>query len=296
MATEESKITFPPRLILCPTDFSELATFALRYAAELARCSNARLLVIYADPFLPPPHFTLGQVEELLHALERAKAATRRHLAEYVQNIVGESVPTETQLVEDTPARAILTTAREHRADLIVMGTHGRSGLSRVMLGSVTERVLRESDRPVLTIRYKPNGAPEPRVSIRRLLCPVNYTPIAMKALQHAVAVAQCSDAELTVVHVLEADAQKTTEREALAHLCEWVPEDVRLHCQVKEMIRRGDAAEQIIEAARELESDLIVLGAQHKRFFDTTVIGTTTVRVTRHAPCPVLVVPSTEQ
>ena len=73
----------------------------------------------------------------------------------------------------------------------------------------------------------------------------MKYTPNAKNALQHAVAVAHCFDAELTVVHVLEANARKTTAREALAHLCEWVPEDVRLHCQVKEMIRRGDAAEQ---------------------------------------------------
>jgi len=201
----------------------------------------------------------------------------------------------ESLLVEDTPARAILETAREREADLIVMGTHGRSGLSRVMLGSVTERVLRESDRPVLTIRYTTGMSPEPRGSIRSLLCPVNYTPVARKALQHAVALAQCFDAELTVVHVLEDEAQKASDREALARLCEWVPEEVRRHCRVKELIRRGDAAEQIIETARALGNDLIVLGAQHKRFFDATVIGTTTVRVTRHAPCPVLVVPSRE-
>ncbi|MCS6817194.1 MAG: universal stress protein [Blastocatellia bacterium] len=293
--TTDSTAIFPPRRILCPTDFSELATFALRYAAELARCSKASLLVMHADPFLPPPYLTAGQFEEMLQALERTKAATRRYLTEYVRNVVGTEPDVEPLLVEDTPARAILETARQREADLIVMGTHGRSGLSRVMLGSVTERVLRESDRPVLTIRYKAEALPTPHVSVRHLLCPVNYTPIARTALQHAVAIARCFNAELTVVHVLEDEAQKASDREALARLCEWVPEDVRAHCQMKELIRRGNAAEQIIETARALGSDMIVLGAHHKRFFDATVIGTTTVRVTRHAPCPVLVVPGRE-
>jgi nucleotide-binding universal stress UspA family protein len=295
MSAHISERLFPPRRILCPTDFSELATFALRYAAEVARCSNAQLLVMYADPFLPPPHFTAEQIEEVLRALERAKAAARRYLTEYVRTVVGAERDVESLLVEDTPARAILETARARDADLIVMGTHGRSGLSRIMLGSVTERVLRESDRPVLAVRHTAGASPEPRFSIQRLLCPVNGTPIAQKALRHAAAIAQCFDAELTVVHVLEDDAHTTSERDALAHLCAWVPEDVRLHCRVKEMVRRGNAAEQILETARALQSDLIVLGALHKRFFDTTVIGTTTVRVTRHAPCPVLVVPDRE-
>lgn len=290
----DTSVTIPfPRRILCPTDFSELATFALRYAAELARCSNAQLLVMHADPFLPPPYLTAGEIEEWLQALERAKAATRHYLVEHVRSVVGTQRDVESLLVEDSPARAILETARRREADLIVMGTHGRSGLSRVMLGSVTERVLRESDRPVLTIRYKADVSSGSPVSIRHLLCPVNYTPIARKALQHAVSLAQCFGAELTVVHVLEDEAPKASDREALARLCEWVPEDARSHCHVKELVRRGDAAEQIIETARALGSDLIVLGAQHKRFFDTTVIGTTTVRVTRHAPCPVLVIPS---
>jgi len=295
MNLEAPDITFLPRRILCPTDFSELATFALRYAAELARCSNASLLVMHADPFLPPPYLTVGQIEEWLQTLERAKAATRQYLAEYVRSVIGAQPDVDSLLVEAPPARAILETAQKYDADLIVMGTHGRGGLSRVMLGSVTERVLRESDRPVLTIRAKAETPSEPHVSFQRLLCPVNYTPIARKALQHAAAIAHCFGAELTVVHVLEDEAHRTSEREALAHLCEWVPEDVRVHCHVKELVRRGNAAEQIIETARALQSDLIVLGAQHKRFFDTTVIGTTTVRVTRHAPGPVLVIPARE-
>lgn len=281
---------FQPKLILSPTDFSELATFAVRYAKEMAACSGARLLVLYADPFLPPPHFTTRQVDEVIQALERSKQAAHEHLAGYVREHVGEAVEAEAIVVEAMAVPAIVETAERRNADLIVMGTHGRSGLSRVMLGSVTERVLRETDRPVLTVRHK-RGVAEPTVSIKQVLCPVNYTEVALKALEHAVAVAQCFNAELWVLNVIESPDSSGAEQQELERLCGWIPQNVRVRCGLKEIVRQGNAAEQIIAVASALSCDMIVLGAQHKRFFDTTVIGTTTVRVTRHAPCPVLTV-----
>ncbi|RMG55001.1 MAG: universal stress protein [Acidobacteria bacterium] len=283
--------TFQPRRILCPTDFSELATFALKYAREVAQCFHGRLLIMYADPFLPPPHFTARQVDELVQALERSKMAAREALADYVWKHVGDRVETESLVVEDWPVPAILRTAEERDVDLIVMGTHGRRGLSRVMLGSVTERVLRETDRPVLTVRYKQGAEKEHPISITRILCPVNFTDVAMKALGHAVSMARCFDAQLVVLNVVESPGGESSEQEELDRLCAWVPGDVRSSCHVQEMVRRGHAAEQIIDVAASIGCDLIVLGAQHRRFSDTTVIGTTTERVTRHAPCPVLTV-----
>ncbi|HXF04576.1 MAG TPA: universal stress protein [Blastocatellia bacterium] len=283
--------TFQPRLILCPTDFSELATAALRYGRDVAACFGARLLVIYADPFLPPPYFTMEQLADVTRAMDRSRQAAREHLQRYVREQVGETVEVETRVVEDHPVSAIVTTAEREPVDLIVMGTHGRSGVGRLMLGSVTERVLRETSRPVLTVRPRPGatiGAPLP---VRRVLCPVNFTDVAEVALRHAAAVAQCFGAELFVLHVLESADSVGAEETARERLCGWVPPDVRARCQLQEMVRQGDAAQQIITTAESLGCDLIVLGAQHRRFFDATVIGTTTVRVTRHSPVPVLTV-----
>jgi len=104
------------------------------------------------------------------------------------------------------------------------------------------------------------------------------------------VAIVEAFAAELVVIHVLESAGEEAKDKE-MDRLCSWIPEDVRSHCQLKEMIRSGNAAEQILEWARAGDCDMIVLGIQHKRFWDTTVIGTTTVNVTRHAPCPVLTV-----
>ncbi len=288
---EEVMEIFQPKFILCPTDFSEPATLALQYGKRLSDCFDARLVVLYADPFSPPPYFTSGQLEDLAKTIQRFKGAAHEYLTHYVsEHIVGSS-KVETAVAENETVPAILFTAEEKKVDLIVMGTHGRSGLNRLMLGSVTEKVLHETDRPVLTVREKKSAVVLPRVSIQKVLCPINYTEVALKALEHAVTISKCFGADLLVLHVIEPHLTSVKEKDEHRRLCAWIPDDIRSRCSLKEIVRRGDAAEQIIEVVSSASGDMIVLGAQHKRFHDTTVLGTTTIRVTRHAPCPVLTV-----
>jgi nucleotide-binding universal stress UspA family protein len=175
---------------------------------------------------------------------------------------------------------------------LIVMGTHGRSGISRVMLGSVTERVMRETSRPVLTVRQKKGSAAPPvPASIKNLLCPVNFNEVSRQVILQAAAVAECFGAVLTVLHIIEPHLSQTVVEAEAGRLSNWIPSQLRQACELKEVVLKGNPAEQILSTASSSGSDMIVLGAQHKRFFDSTVLGTTTVRVMRHAPCPVLTV-----
>ena len=95
----------------------------------------------------------------------------------------------------------------------------------------------------------------------------------------------------LPVIHALESSSAPQKDPEEKDRLCAWIPNELRPKCTFQEVIRRGNAAEQIIDLAASMEADLIVLGAQDKPFSDSTVIGTTTVNVTRHSPCPVLTV-----
>ena len=283
--------TFHPKLILCPTDFSEPATLALHYGKLLADCFNGRLVVLYADSFSPPPYFTSGQIEDLAKEIGRFKGAAYEHLTRYVKEQIGGSSEVEMAVAENQTVPAILLTAEEKKVDMIVMGTHGRSGFNRLMLGSITEKVLHETDRPVLTIREKKNFKKLSKDSIQQVLCPINYTEVALQALEHAVAISKCFGAELLVLHVIESRSSDVNEEVEHGRLCAWISDDIRSRCSLKEIVRRGDAAEQIIDAASSGGCDMIVMGAQHKAFHDTTVLGTTTVRVTRHAPCPVLTV-----
>lgn len=272
--------------ILCPVDFSDISALGLRFGNALSRCSGARLTALFADPFLPPPYFTESRLEEVRRQrqewLEQARLSLQNFVASTLQERAGA---VETRVVEALPVDGILRAVRDLPADLIAMGTHGRSGVNRLMLGSVAERVLRESPVPLLTVRPS-EGGPEPFDRPRHIVCPVNDSAVARRALGYAAEMAHCFGAELTVLHVTEPGA-----RDSIADLCAWVPAEVRSLCSIRELIRQGEAAREIITAASELRCDLLVMGARHRRFFDTTVLGTTTVRVVRHAPCAVLTV-----
>jgi nucleotide-binding universal stress UspA family protein len=180
------------------------------------------------------------------------------------------------------PADGIRQLVALKNADLIVMGTHGRSGLNRWMLGSVAERVLRESPAPVLTVRSAP------REPIRHVLCPVHDTELSRRALSFAAGISACFDASLTVLPVSEASGTRF-----VSDLCSWVPAEERSRCVIKELVRHGDPAEEIVKLAAEEPYDLVVLRAALQRFFDGMVMGTTTLRTVRHSPCPALTVGS---
>lgn len=274
-----------PRHILCPVDLSERSAPALHYAAALSRCADARITALYAESFAPPPYFTESQVEALAAQMRDSAAAAEKTLAQFVAQVLGPGAPkVETRIANALPADAILRTAQETGADLIAMGTHGRSGFNRWMMGSVAERVLRESRIPVLTARHT-GDARSPR-AIRKILCPVNDSEVAKRSLQLAANLAGCLGAALTVLHVQEKDAPGR-----IADLCQWVHAQTPSQCEMMELSREGEAAQEIIRVAAETNCDLLVMGARHRLFHDSTVIGTTTIRTVRHAPCAVLTV-----
>lgn len=267
--------------ILCPVDFSELSALALRYAAKLAKCSGARLTAMYADLFLPPPYFTESSLEALRLQLQNSERQAEAYLREFVGATLGDSEGADVRVEEGLPADAIRRAAARSPFDLIVMGTHGRSGINRLMLGSVTEHVLREASIPVLAVRGDVQA-----LEVKHILCPVNDSSIALQALRTAAALAKCFGAALTVLHVREPGA-----RDSIEELCSWIPDSARAGCTIREILAEGDVAREVIARASEMEAGLVVLGARHRRFFDTTVIGANTIRMLRHAPCPVLAV-----
>ena len=274
--------------ILVPTDMSEFANQAIRYAALLREQLGARVTLLYADE----TYFPVDVLEVPLgYYLEQAPA-TKAKLQDKLREYAAEHLPdgAETMVVQDAPARAIVHTAKEMSADLIVMSTHGRRGWRRALLGSVTETVLHETDRPVLTVT--PGILPaNTKPAIRKVLCPVNFTYIARESLQHACAMAEAFDAELTVVYVAEGiQPPQLPEVESAFSL--WVDPAVRGRARYRlSIVGDGDPAERVLATAADADADLIVLGAQHKFFSDATVVGTTTQRITRFARCPVLTV-----
>ncbi|MCL4402247.1 MAG: universal stress protein [Acidobacteria bacterium] len=270
--------------ILAPVDFSPLSALGLRYARLLADCSQARVTVLFADTFSPPAYFTASLVDELAAQFRDSMREAETRLRQFAADALGGSLPAgiEFKVVEGMPAEVIAGFAAAHDAGLIAMGTHGRSGFNRFLLGSVAERVLRESAVPVLTVRGDGRASP----SIRNILCPVNDSEAARQSLHVATEMAQCLGATVTLLHVREPGADNS-----INDLCAWAPAAQRARCTVRELVRDGEAAAEIVRFSSSLPCDLVVMGSRHRAFFDSTVIGTTTARVVRHAACPVLTV-----
>ncbi|HVS33269.1 MAG TPA: universal stress protein [Thermoanaerobaculia bacterium] len=274
--------------ILVPTDLSDFATLALRYAAEFRERLGSAITLLYADEISMPYDMLEAPIGYYLENAPLTRERLQARFDDYAHAHLGGTY--ETSVVQDSPSRAILNAAKTGRADLIIMGTHGRSGIRRTILGSVTENVLRGAGVPVLTVTPRLMDVKR-HARFARILCPVNFTRVARAALEHASVLAETFDAELTVMYVVEGlDQQKVSEVEsAFRH---WIDPRIANRCRFSSMVvRDGDPAERVLAIAGSTTTDLIVIGAQHRFFSDTTVVGTTSERITRFARCPVLTI-----
>jgi universal stress protein A len=143
--------------ILVPTDFSDISQAALNYAAALAHDLGARLVILHAVETLGPENVTYGEAQSRLQP-----EGYRQRLWEDLHRVKSPrpDVPVEYVLSEKDPAAAIVQTAAERGCDLIVMGSHGRTGLNRLLMGSVAESVLRKASCPVLVVKEPGRGVP----------------------------------------------------------------------------------------------------------------------------------------
>lgn len=286
--------------ILCPVDGSEFATRALRYAAAVARQCNAALTVLTARPPLPTlglwtsPNLMLPP--ELPGERDQAFAAFQP----FVQRITG--LPDVRVLLRDGPVVGeIVREANEWPANLIVMGTHGTSGFERLVLGSVTEKVLRRTTVPVLTI---PRGAADaPDLAFETVLCAFDRSDASARALGYAVMFARGARARLVAAHVVEnflnedpqfsrhfdtEDCFRAAEPAMRAWYAARIPPEAHAACEVEVVLRCGKASRELLAIARERRAGLIAVGTASA----AAVFGSTAHTIVRAADVPVLVVP----
>lgn len=290
--------------ILCPTDFSECAARALRLAVGLARWWGARVTVLHV---VSPSLSTTAGLSSLAPFDETAlRAQADEDLAEFVAPILHEPTSVERKLRLGDPAREIEAEARG--ASLLVMGTHGRSGLEHLMLGSVTEHLLRRAPCPVITV----SGAPRPttrRALFKRVLCAADLGEGSEEVIAFALAMAEEGEAKVILLHVIEglpdagsaarvglpvADAERIQidlRSFALDRLRETVPDEVRAQCALREEVAEGRPAREILRVATERQVDLIVMGAHSHGALGRAFFGSTSNQVVRESGCPVLTV-----
>lgn len=296
--------------ILCPVDFSDASRHALHHAAALAKWYRAELTLLHvhqaiAVPAGPPEVMpvmvmTPAQQGQLVAALRNVVATE-----------VGDHILTHVRVIEGSAAREILECAETRAADLIVMGTHGATGFERLVLGSVTEKVLRKALCPVMTVPPRaPDRAPAPPF-FKRILCAIDFSDCSMRALGYATSLAEEADGCLTVAHVLDLegtlpetwretliprsmrDELLEVERERREKLAHAVPESARTFCRVETTMASGTPYREILRLAREKQSELIVLGIHGRHAADLLFFGSTANHVVRRATCPVLTVRS---
>lgn len=193
--------------ILVPTDLTSFTDTAMAHAALFQRTLGSAVTLMHADEV---SWFTAERrIGYYIDNVPEGKYGLQQKLSEFGRRYAIHGEPVDTRFVDDQPAHAIVKTAEEIDADLIVMGTHARHGVTRAFLGSVTERVLHETSRSVLTVR--PGAVPAPQM--RSVLCPIERRELADVTLEKAALIAHAFGAQLIVKKIKDReDISRTAE------------------------------------------------------------------------------------
>lgn len=290
--------------ILVPTDGSAIALRAAERAAEFAERFDAELhLLTVADPQAAAGVFSAGGVDrEFVDRLE----AQARDIVESVERTLEGLDAVETAVLTGYPPEQILDYADGHGIDLVVMGTRGRTGLGRYVLGSVTERVLRNADVPVLTVGGDAETAPADDYG--EVLIPTDGSDPAAAAVDAGIAVAGAFDARLHAVNVVDLGDVGTfsTFRPPEDLIARLRSEGERATGMVADRAREaeldavtavevGRPPSRLLAYARENDVDLIAMGTTGRSGIGQHLLGSTTERIIRRSEVPVLAVSATD-
>ncbi|MGA2860041.1 MAG: universal stress protein [Candidatus Sulfotelmatobacter sp.] len=277
------------RKILCPVAFSDNSMAALDQAAKLARKSDALLYLMHVQ-FVP-----MGNLAELAEEVTlstqpgklQLERIARKHLARVRHKLLVQF---------GKPAELIEKAAQDLNVDLIVMATHERTGINRLLLGSIAEHVLRTSKRPVLS--FGPGTAIG---ALKTILCLVGFDPDSIAALKFGWRLAQEYRAAVSLLRIVpvpfepsEVPVEPSTpewEQNARAQLVKVAAENLGAKAKYKPVVRRGDPASAILEVEKELRPDLIVMASHEQSGLSHLIFGSVAERTVRESIVPVLTV-----
>ena len=288
--------------ILCPIDFSDASRHALTHAVTIGQWYGSQITALHVGSpmvVLTPP-VLFAEVPGRVLPGRTGRHELEDQLQEWLRPAKSAGLQTGVVIDEGNPAARILEHAVSLPANLIVMGTHGRGGFERLVLGSVTEKVLRKATCPVMTV--PPPTARTSKLPFAHLLCPLDFSDSSIAALRFAFSLAQESNARLTLLHVFEWPSEESARRvlETSKFYREWevettrqlkalISDDVRKWCTPEPKLAFGKAYQQILSVAASEHVDVIVMGVQGRNALDLLLFGSTTNQVVRQAACPVL-------
>lgn len=299
MIVTESKMQVSFKNVLFLTDFSLPSEAALPFAAAIGRGYGSRIFTL--NVFAPPPYtYTTPEITAL--AIEAEEEATKANLQRVESQFVGlehQSIVEQNVTVWDAVKRAI----EHHGIDLIVLGTHGRTGAEKLLLGSVAEEIFRRSPVPVLTVGPGVRTSSHNGGQFHRILLATDFTPASVAAVPFALSLARETRSGLVLVHVMSHPASRRESPNPERSVAEVIQ---KIHDTVgntegvpgfpEVVVEFGEPGERIVAAAGERRADLIVMGirdADGPIEATTHFRRTTAHKVVAHASCPVLTVRS---
>lgn len=288
--------------ILFLTDFSGPSEVALPFATSLSRGYGARIYALHV--VTPDPNVCGAPAKLAIAAIEVDEEHAKGRLESQLAGLEHETIVEWSINLWDAVQKAI----KENHIDLIVMGTHGRTGVDKFWMGSVAEEIFRRSPVPVLTIGPDVRSSVHSGGRFHRVLFATDFTEASSAAAPFAISLSEGNNAKLVLLHVMRIpQAWNDKERrekelrrfelsvaEAMHHLYETIPRDAELQFPPKSLVEYGEPADRILAVAKERSSDLIVLGirdAANGIGPATHLERATAHRVVSHAQCPVLTV-----
>jgi nucleotide-binding universal stress UspA family protein len=285
--------------ILCPIDFSDFSAAAYQYALSLAEYYKARLVALNVVELWKYPF-----ADYAAHEADYAKFCKAMdeggevQLKRFVQQYSAGGLQPELAVHQGNAATCILSVAQEEKMGVIVMGTHGRRGFDRLVLGSATDRVIRKAACPVLVVSHSAHKTlctgPDGRHCLKRILYCTDFSNNSERALGYAISVTSEYGAELTLLHGVEGCGPAGHEKvvgERTQLLDKLVSEMESKNLKVKPEVKFGKPYEEIVRHATEAQASLIIMTARGGDAVDRAVFGSTTYRVIQLGPCPVLAI-----
>ena len=286
--------------ILCPVDRSPSSLQAFSYAIALARWQGARLNLLEVIESVVPTG--RRRIPEDGRVPTETRAALERDLRRVLAARRASDVTVEIFMRRGNVVQEILAQAKASRADLVVIGSHGRGGVQRLVLGSVAEKVLRLATCPVLTVRRGVRVARRSR-SPRSILCATDFSAAANRGVAYAKRLAKEANAKLVVMHAVEWPFEDAMTQGAVAELRTSVESSARDKLDrllprsnpggpgAHAVVTFGKASAAIVKLARAISAELIVMGVSGRGAADMALLGSTTHRVIREGTWPVLTV-----
>lgn len=287
------RVSISVKNILVATDFSSVSNTAAAYGKALALNYRSRVELVHVFD----PSDVIDYVDAFLgmNSKERLKLSADC-LAVLQREFAAAGIPTETAMPEDHKAHtALLRMARRNDTDLIVAGTHSKWGLERLVLGSTAEELIRNATCPVLTIGPNAKQPQEGPLVFRRIVYATDFSAQAAKAAVFALSFAQDSGAHIYLCHssTYEEGSPEAAQSDAVfnAALEKMIPESVYEWCSPETVVQHGEPARAILDLARTIDADLIILGARNASFWLTHVEHGLTPDLLAEAHCPVMTV-----